>query len=138
LTAKARWVLGGSCCLALHGVKLTPHDIDIITDPDGAYRIGESLQKMTDEKRAVTWGEGQHIRSHRGIYWLGEIKIDVVGAGELREGEDWIPPRSPSEWKIETLTLPGSELNVTAFTLEHERDANRRLQRDDKVRLIEE
>jgi hypothetical protein len=125
LTAKARWVLGGSCCLALHGVKLTPHDIDIITDPDGAYRIGESLQKMTDEKRAVAWGEGQLIRSHRGIYWL-------------REGEDWVPPGPPSEWKIETLTLPGSELNVTAFTLEHERDANHQLQRDDKVRLIEE
>jgi len=134
----AAWALGGSCCLALHGVKLTPHDIDIITDETGAHRIGAALRSIAEERQAVAWSESQQIRSHRGIYRLGEIEIDVVGAGELRQEEDWIPPRPPAEWKTETLTLPGSEVAVTAFTLEHEHDAYRRLRREDKVRLIEE
>ena len=56
----------------------------------------------------------------------------------MRQEQDWIPPRPPAEWKTETLTLPGSEVTLTAFTLEHEHDAYRRLRRDDKVRLIEE
>jgi ubiquinone/menaquinone biosynthesis C-methylase UbiE len=136
--AGAPWALGGSCSLALHGVKMTPHDIDIITDADGARRIGDALQRIAEEKQAVAWGEGKRIRSQRGIYRLGDIEIDIVGAGEMREGEDWIPPRSPSEWQTETLTLPGSEAAVTTFTLEHERDAYHRLQREEKVRLIED
>jgi SAM-dependent methyltransferase len=134
----ATWALSGSCCLALHGVLLTPHDIDIITDQEGAHRIGAALQQVAEERQAVAWGEGQHIHSHRGIYRLGEIEIDVVSAGELREGEDWIPPGPPSEWQTETMRLPGSEVTITAFTMQYEHDAYRRLQRDDKVRLIEE
>ncbi len=134
----AAWALGGSCCLALHGVPLTPHDIDIITDQDGAHRIGAALRSIAEEKQAVVWGEGERIRSHRGIYRLGDIQLDIVGAAEMREGEDWIPPGLPSEWQTETIRLPGSEVTVTAFTLEHEYDAYRRLRREDKVRLIEE
>ena len=134
----AAWALGGSCNLALHGVRLTPHDIDIITDQAGAHRIGDALQHLAEEKQVVAWSEGERIRSHWGIYRLGEIEIDVVGAGELREGEDWIPPGPPAEWRTEAMTLPGSEVTVTTFTLEYERDAYRRLQREEKVRLIEE
>lgn len=140
----ASWALGGSCGLALHGVPLTPHDIDIITDREGAHRIGAALGQVAQEVEAVAWGEGRHIRSHRGIYRLGEIQIDVgaaelrEGASELREERDWIPPRPPSEWQTATMRLPGSEVTITIFTLEHERDAYRRLQRDDKVRLIED
>jgi hypothetical protein len=134
----AAWALGGNCCLALHGIRLTPHDIDIITDEAGARRIGDALQRLAEEKQAIAWSEGERIRSHRGIYRLSEIEIDVIGASELREGEDWIPPGPPAEWRTEAMTLPGSEVTVTAFTLEYERDAYRRLQRDDKVRLIED
>jgi hypothetical protein len=134
----ATWALSGSCCLALHGVPLTPHDIDIITDQDGAHRIGVALQSIAEEEQAVAWGEGERIRLHRGIYRLGDIEVDIVGAGELREEQDWIPPRPPAEWQTETIRLPGSEVTITAFALQYEHDAYRRLQRDDKVRLIEE
>jgi len=80
----------------LHGVKLTPHDIDIadvrITDETGAYadvrRIGDALAQIAVETQAVAWSESQHIRSHRGLYRLGKVELDVVGAGEMREEED--------------------------------------------------
>jgi len=89
--------LGGSCSLALHGVKLTPHDIDIITDQAGAHRIGAALRSIAEERQAVAVGEGERIRSHRGLYQLRDIQLDVVGAGEMREEEGWIPPsRRPS------------------------------------------
>jgi hypothetical protein len=64
----ALWVLSGSCCLALHGVKVEPHDLDIITDKDGVYRIGAALQGAAKEEQPVQWGEGERIRSHRGLY----------------------------------------------------------------------
>jgi hypothetical protein len=62
----------------------------------------------------------------------------VIGAGELRDGEEWIPARPPAEWDTETIRLPGSELAATTFTLQHELLAYRRLQREEKVKLIQE
>jgi SAM-dependent methyltransferase len=135
----APWALGGSCNLALHGVKVEPHDLDIITDQDGAHRIGAALREVTEEKQSVQWGEGKRIRSHRGLYQLGNMQVDVVGAGELRKDDDqWIPPKPPSEWNTQDIPVPGSSLSVKAFTLEHELAAYRNLQREEKVKLIEE
>jgi ubiquinone/menaquinone biosynthesis C-methylase UbiE len=134
----ARWVLGGSCSLRLHGVPVEPHDIDISTDESGAHRIGQVLGTIGEQKRAVQWSEGQRIRSHYGQYSLGGVQVDVIGAGELREGETWIPARPPAEWDTETIHLPGSELAVAAFALQHELLAYRRMQREEKAKLIEE
>jgi ubiquinone/menaquinone biosynthesis C-methylase UbiE len=132
------WVLGGSCSLALHGVTVEPHDIDISTDQAGAYRIGETLRKVAEEKQAVRWGESAYIRSHHGLYQMGDVSVDVIGAAELREGDDWMPARLPSEWETDAVPIPGTDLAVAAFTLEYERVAYRRLQREAQVRLIED
>jgi hypothetical protein len=134
----APWVLGGSCSLALHGVKVEPHDLDIATDRDGAYRIGQALRQVAEEKRAVQWGEGERIRSHYGQYHFGDVQIDVVGAAQFREGDEWSPAQSPSEWETESVAVPGTDLAVTAFTLRHELAAYRKLQRPSKVQLIQE
>jgi hypothetical protein len=91
----------------------------------------------TPRKASHRGSEGERIRLH-GELRAGRDRDRRIGAGELREGEDWIPPGPPAEWRTEAMTLPGSEVTVTAFTLEYERDAYRRLQREDKVRLIED
>lgn len=134
----AAWVLGGSCSLKLHGVKVEPHDIDISTDQFGAYHIGKALEEAAEQVRAVQWSEGKRIRSHYGQYRIGGVQVDVIGAAELREGEEWIPAKPPSEWQTQIMAAPGIQTSVTTFTLEYERDAYRRLQRDEKVKLIEE
>ena len=134
----APWVLGGSCSLALHGVPVTPHDLDIVTDREGAYRIGEALRKVAQELRTVQWGEGERIRSHYGQYRIGDVQVDVIGAAELRGDDGWMPAQPPAEWGAEMVAVPGADLSVPAFTLQHELVAYRRLQREAKARLIEE
>jgi|GEM_PF-6145462 len=134
----APWVLGGSCSLALHGISVTPHDLDIATDREGAYRIGEALRKVAQELRPVQWGESERIRSHYGQYRIGDAQVDVIGAAELREGDGWTPAKPPSEWEVEMVAVPGTDLSVPAFTLQHELVAYRRLQREDKAQLIKE
>jgi hypothetical protein len=37
------WWLTGSGALAVRGVEVAPRDLDVITDPDGAWRLGEQL-----------------------------------------------------------------------------------------------
>jgi SAM-dependent methyltransferase len=134
----ASWAVGGSCGLALHGVRVEPHDIDLITDQDGAYRIGMALREVALEKQPVQWSDSQFIRSHRGLYQLEDVQIDVVGGGEFREGEVWLAAWPLNERKTDLLHIPGSELAVRAFTLENELIAYRQMQREAKVRLIEE
>ena len=134
----APWVLGGSCSLALHGVPVTPQDLDIATDREGAYQIGEALRKVAQEIRPVQWGESERIRSHYGQYRIGDVQVDVIGAAELREGDNWTPAKLPSEWEVELVAVPGADLSVPAFTLQHELVAYRRLQREVKAQLIEE
>ena len=134
----APWVLGGSCSLALHGVPVEPHDLDIATDREGAYRIGEALREVAQELRTVQWGEGERIRSHYGQYRLGDVQVDVIGAAELREADGWTPAQPPAEWEVERVAVPGADLSVPAFTLQYELVAYRRLQREVKARLIQE
>lgn len=38
------WAIDGSTSLALQGIDLNPHDIDILTDSMGAYRIQEAYR----------------------------------------------------------------------------------------------
>jgi ubiquinone/menaquinone biosynthesis C-methylase UbiE len=134
----APWVLGGSCCLALHGVKVEPHDIDIVTSADGAYRIGDALRQAAEEKQAVQWSESERIRSHHGLYQMGDTQVDIIGAAELREGEGWSPTWRPAEWQTDSLAVPGAGVSVVTLTLEYELGAYRKLQREAKAQLIEQ
>lgn len=134
----ARWALGGSCNLALHGVQVEPQDIDISTDQYSAYQIGVALRKVGEEIRAVRWSESQRIRSHYGQYRIGGVQVDVIGAAEFREGDEWVQVAAPDEYKTDTVEIPGSDLTVPGLTLEYELEAYRRLGREAKVKLIEE
>jgi len=134
---RAPWVLAGSCNLALHGVRVEPHDIDISTDQYSAYQIGATLREIAQELQPVRWGEGKGIRSHRGLYKIEDVQVDIIGAAELREGDEWIPAQSPAEWKTDRVTIPGTELSVAGWTLEYALNAYRHLQREEKVKLIE-
>jgi hypothetical protein len=69
---------------------------------------------------------------------MGDVAVDVIGAAELREGDEWMPARLPSEWETDVVAITGTDLSVAAFTLAYEQVAYRRLQREAKVRLIED
>jgi len=134
----APWVLGGSCCLALHGMKVEPHDVDIVTSADGAYRIGDALREVAEEKQAVRWSESERIRSHHGLYRMGDTQVDIIGAAELREGEGWAPAWRPAEWQTDSMAVPGAGVSVVTLTLEYELGAYRKMQREAKAKLIEQ
>ena len=45
IPSNIKLAVDGSTSLALQGIDVTPHDIDILTDREGAIRIQESLKK---------------------------------------------------------------------------------------------
>ena len=65
------WVITGSSGMALHGMDIEIHDIDIQTDQHGAYEIEAIFSEYVVE--AVHYSASERIRSH-----FGSLEIDGV------------------------------------------------------------
>jgi len=82
-----KWVLVGSTSLALQRVDINPFDIDILSDRDGAYRIGELLKEYG--VKPVEFGSSEDFRSYFGKFYLNNIKVEVMGNLEEKRGGEW-------------------------------------------------
>jgi len=108
-----KWVIVGSASLALHSVKVNPHDIDIMTDKEGAKKINAILKEY--EIKPIVYGKTERFESHLGEFKINNVKIEVMG--ELREKikNKWISldNRLDNHTKIKfnNMTLPVSNLN---------------------------
>lgn len=107
-----RWVLAGSLSLALQGVKITPGDIDILTNRDGAYGIADLLKKH--QTRPVRFRSNKWARSYFGEFEIDGVKIEVMGDLEEKTGCKWISLSgrlaSPNFLSINMMKVPVSSL----------------------------
>lgn len=67
------WVLVGSTSLALQRVNITPQDIDILTDKDGAYKINKLLKDY--EVKPVEYCQSERFQSHLGEFRINNVKV---------------------------------------------------------------
>jgi hypothetical protein len=87
-TCDVRWVLAGSLSLALQGVNVEPHDIDLLTDRQGAFRINAMLKKY--EKKKVDYSETEKVSSFLGVFEIQGVKVEVMGDYRERQGTKWV------------------------------------------------
>jgi hypothetical protein len=87
-----KWVLGGSTNLALQGVNVIPHDIDILTNKDGAFAIQKKLSGYCVQK--IEYCESDFFKSWFGVFKINGIKIEVMGDLSTRSSyeDDWQEP----------------------------------------------
>lgn len=71
------WALTGSTSFALQGMAVIVHDIDLISDRAGAYRIGALLADSC--VRPVKPSQARFIRSHFGQFVLAGVDLDLMG-----------------------------------------------------------
>lgn len=126
------WVLVGSTNLALQGVDVSPHDIDILTDEKGAFSINELLRDY--EVRKVEYKESENLASYLGEFRIDDIKVEVMGDLRIK--------RPDGTWYKE-LVIRGAknakigEMEVPLYPLEKELEGYKILGRVEKVREIE-
>jgi hypothetical protein len=112
--APADWVVTGSLGMALQGVPLEPHDIDLQTDEPGAYVLEERLREYV--VRPVVFRPSERIRSHFGALMIEGLKVEIMGDVEkLLPGESaWIRPPDMQQvrrWvELDGLTIPVMDL----------------------------
>ena len=85
------WALTGSLGMALQGVPLTPHDVDVQTDAAGAYEIQQRLAEFAT--RPVAFSAAERVRSHFGVFLVHGVPMEVMGDIEKRRADGtWEPP----------------------------------------------
>lgn len=92
----------GSTSLALHGVALTPHDVDIETDAGGAYAMQSLWPDAVVEPVALR--TSAVYRSHLGRLEIDGMQVEIMGDMERREGDIWV---STAASQVETVDLDG-------------------------------
>lgn len=120
------WCLVGSTNLALQGIEIEPNDIDIITDKQGAYEIGELLREY--ETRPVQYQEVGTFAGYKGKFKINNIEIEVIGELKIKNVYKSIVGHIIMV-KIDSLVLPCMELKS-------EYEAYTRLGRKEKAELI--
>ncbi len=106
------WVLVGSTSLALQGVEIQPKDIDLLTDEEGAYRIGELLREY--EIEPVKFRESRLFKSFFGEYKILGVEVEVMGNLEERLRDRWLSLSGrlrTKRWvKVNEMKVPVSSL----------------------------
>ncbi|MGQ4892376.1 MAG: nucleotidyltransferase domain-containing protein [Candidatus Njordarchaeia archaeon] len=106
------WVLAGSISLALQGVDVEPHDIDIITTEEDALKLNNILKEYMVKK--VEYSETPHFKSHYGKFKINNIEVEIMGNPKEKRGDKWFDLssrlRNKNFVKLDELDLPVSSL----------------------------
>lgn len=110
------WVIAGSTNLAIQGVDIEPHDIDIVTDKKGAFSIGKILKEF--EKEPVEFKESNKFKSYFGIYEIKGVKVEIMGDLEVNKKNIWIRTNGLSKKKI--VSFKRMQIPVKSLKSEYE------------------
>ena len=89
--SRMNWVVTGSLVMALQGVPVQVHDIDIQNDRDGAYEIERRFSKYVI--KAVNYSISERIRSHFGVLKIDGIKVEIMGdIQKPLDNQNWEEP----------------------------------------------
>ncbi|MDF1515905.1 MAG: hypothetical protein P1S60_19005, partial [Anaerolineae bacterium] len=79
----------GSAALAMQGVPLQVHDLDIELNVDDIYRMQALFQDNVVE--SVQYRESEYWRSHIGRIDFSGMQVEVMAGLERRVGQHWLP-----------------------------------------------
>ena len=117
------WVVTGSLGMALQGMVVEVHDIDLQTNEAGAYEIARRCAEFVVVP--VHYLVSERIRSHLGAVEIDGIQVEIMGAlQKLRPDQTWEPPVDVTRhrrWvKIQT---EGGPLRTPVLSLAYEYQA---------------
>jgi hypothetical protein len=126
------WVITGSLGMALQGMDIDVHDIDIQTNKEGAYEIESKLKQFSTTP--VNSVSSELIKSYLGKFIVDDVQVELMGAlqKKLKNG-NWEEPvniENYREWvKVESMTVP-------VLSLYYEYEAYKKLGRYEKAEKI--
>lgn len=129
---KEPWAITGSCGMALQGMALEVHDIDLQTTTAGAYQIQEALGGNI--LLPLTYKPSERIRSLFGALEMEGARIEIMGDMEKRLPDgSWENP--PNLDTIRTWVI-FQDRRFPVLPLEYEAAAYQLMGREERARQI--
>ncbi len=125
------WAITGSTGMALQGVQLEVHDVDLQTSAAGAYAIGERLAAWA--VTPVCERIAPHIRSHLGVFEIDGLKVEVMGGLQKRVEGVWEPPVDIGPLRC---WVRRGDVTLPVLSLVYEEQAYRKLGRIERADLL--
>lgn len=133
-TCNVPWVITGSFGMALQGMDMEVHDIDLQTDQSGAYEIESRFSEYVITP--VRYLSSERIRSHLGKLEIDSIKVEIMGAIQKRIDEHTWEEIVRVEEHRKWVNIEGMQIPV--LSLEYEYQAYLKMGRVEKAEMIKE
>ena len=118
--------------MALQGMDIEIHDIDIQTSQKGAYEIEALYLKYV--VKPVQYLMSERIHSHFGILKIDGVKVEIMGGiQKLSNGQAWEEPVKVEQYRH---WIKYKGMQVPVLSLEYEYQAYLQLGRIDKAEII--
>ena len=118
--------------MALQGMPVEVHDIDIQTDKDGAYEIERCFAEFVIEP--VRYSETERIRSYLGVLEIDGVKVEIMGDIQKRLGNrSWEEPVKVERYR-RWVEVDG--MRIPVLSLEYEYQAYLRLGRVKRAGIL--
>lgn len=128
------WAITGSCSLALQGVPVAVHDIDLRTTALDAYNLEAVFHAY--QKRPVTFARTDTVRSHFGAFQVYGIQVEIIGDMQHRLADGtWELPFDMNRFKV---WVEIDELRLPVMSLPFLYNAYQLPGRTDKVTILQE
>jgi hypothetical protein len=128
------WVVTGSLGMALQGMDVEVHDIDLQTDKDGAYEMERRFSKYV--VKPVHYSTSERIRSHLGVLEINGVKVEIMGDIQKRmDSQTWEEPVKVENYRH---WVEIDAMQVPVLSLEYEYQAYLKLGRNEKAEMLRE
>ncbi|MBW8010189.1 MAG: hypothetical protein FVQ83_02950 [Chloroflexi bacterium] len=126
------WAVTGSVGFALQGLPVTPNDIDLQSDWQGAY---EMEQIFCDHvTRSVSPKTSERMRLVTGVFELDGVQVEIIGAIQKRLPDGgWEEPVNVDDYKH---FISIDSLQVPVLDLQYEQEAYLKLGRMETAALL--
>ena len=118
--------------MALQGMDVEIHDIDIQTDKEGAYEVESRFPEYV--VKPVRYSSSERICSHLGALEIDNIKVEIMGDIQKRlDDQTWEEPVKVERHKC-WVEIDGMQIPV--LSLEYEYQAYLKLGRNEKAEML--
>jgi hypothetical protein len=129
---RINWAVTGSLSLALQGVPVEIHDIDIMTDKTGAYDVENLFSEFVSKK--VKYSCAERIRSHFGALIIDGIRVEIMGDVQIRlDDGTW---EDPVDLRLLKKNVQIEEMQLPVIRLDREQQAYAKLGRAEKTEVV--
>src|SRR6266545_1854468 len=128
----SNWAVTGSCSLALQGVPVAVHDIDLRTTAHDAYALESVFHSY--QKRPVSFASSSSVQSHFGALEINGIQVEIIGDMQHRLPDGtWEPIVDMNRSKVWVVV---DEIALPVMSLPFLYQAYQLLGRADKVAVL--